>query len=278
MLDGRAFVYSIKSRYVSSDGRAEVLEVEIKKVTSYVFKFTDFPELEIFTSPPDAEGGITLTEMSYVSSNYHGWIQSKTNLLGAGQIKKQGDILTVSIDSPIEQLDLTQGAIKNNDKVIKGSEALTQARNRQTRIAVLGKWMRENEYAANAPPLGAPQGASKGKSKTTPKKDTEAFQKYWERILIPETVKKDLRPKKFDYPDDAYKLAGGIKWNTGYTARLFQNEQDAELGKLRDSGTILRDITEAVDWIQLEFFWDALPFIMSGERKVETKQKFLGIF
>ncbi|MDR1095588.1 MAG: hypothetical protein LBL31_04310 [Spirochaetaceae bacterium] len=185
-------------------------------------------------------GGIAVDEaagkLSYSQAFYRGWLE-----FTADYIADEG-IVTI-----------TRGALKRDDTVITGTEALGILQNRLDRIDALAAWMAQSGYAR-------------------PFAGRKDFEEYWRAILLPETVSRKKRPARFA-AEAATVPAEGYQWNTAYTAFLFplndKNEkedkeekevqeektspQNAELAKMRDSGALLRDFEEAVPWIEFQY-------------------------
>jgi hypothetical protein len=173
-------------------------------------------------------GGITVDEVAgqlyYSQAFYRGWLEYT-----ADYIADEGIVA------------ITQGALKRDDTVIKGTEALDILRNRLDRIDALVAWMTQSGHAR--------QFASQ--------KD---FEQYWRVILLPETVNRKNRPALFAAETASTPTPiEGYQWNTAYTALLFPLEdeenapQNAELAKMRNSGALLRDFEEAVPWIEFQY-------------------------
>ncbi|MDR1231592.1 MAG: hypothetical protein LBK61_09350 [Spirochaetaceae bacterium] len=172
-------------------------------------------------------GGVTVDETAgrlyYSQAFYRGWLE-----FTADYIADEGIIA------------ITHGALKRDDTIIKGDEALSILRNRLDRIEALVAWMAQSSCAR-------------------PSASQKDFEEYWRTILLPETVKKKKRPALFP-AQAAYASAEGYRWNTAYTALLFPSEdeenatpQNAELAKMRNSGALLRDFEEAVPWIEFQY-------------------------
>jgi hypothetical protein len=111
---------------------------------------------------------------------------------------------------------------------------------------VVAKWMKEQQ---NLPGFA----------------DQAAFEAYWKPILFPEILKAKERPAAWtaDQTLDRgpWVLGEDVKWNRVYTEAIFPEE----LWLVRNSGTLLRDWEEAAGWIYLEFEWDHIIELLSGE-------------
>jgi len=106
-------------------------------------------------------------------------------------------------------------------------------------------------------------------NKAAPKDmDIEKFEKYWKPVLFPELVSRKYRPAGWQQENDQWNRAESINWNKTYTERLFPEE----LWEIRNSGTMLRDWEEALDWIYNEYEWDRIQETL-GVETVLTKKK-----
>jgi hypothetical protein len=169
-------------------------------------------------------GGVTIDEAAgklyYSQAFYRGWLE-----------------FTADYTADEGIVAITHGALKRDDTVIKGTEALAILQNRLDRIDALAAWMTQSGYARQFA-------------------DQKDFEQYWRVILLPETVSRKNRPALFA-AETAYTTAEGYQWNTAYTALLFPPEeeipQNAELAKMRNSGALLRDFEEAVPWILFQY-------------------------
>jgi hypothetical protein len=175
-------------------------------------------------------GGIAVDEaagkLSYSQAFYRGWLE-----------------FTADYTADEGIVTITRGALKRDDTVITGTEALGILQNRLDRIDALAAWMAQSGYAR-------------------PFVDQKDFEEYWRAILLPETVSRKKRPARFA-AEAATVPAEGYQWNTAYTAFLFPldkedkeggtSPQNAELAKMRDSGALLRDFEEAVPWIEFQY-------------------------
>jgi hypothetical protein len=178
------------------------------------------------------QGGVTIDEAAgklyYSQGFYRGWIEFTADY---------------SVEEGI--VAITSGALRRDDTVIKGDEALGILRNRLDRIRALTDWMAQSGY-----------GRDDGRQQFATQKD---FESYWRAILLPETVPKKKRPALYTTENAVYLYAEGCRWNTVYTALLFpgdentENPNNAELTKLRDSGALLRDFDEAASWIYFQY-------------------------
>jgi hypothetical protein len=171
------------------------------------------------------QGGVTIDEaagkLSYSQAFYRGWLEFTADYSAGEGI-----------------IAITSGALRRDDTVIKGEEALGILRNRLNRIKVLTEWMAQSSYAR-------------------PSATQKDFEDYWRALLLPETVPKKKRPARYSAENAALTAyTEGYRWNTAYTALLFPTDEapdNAELAKMRDSGALLRDFDEAVLWIYVQY-------------------------
>ena len=76
-------------------------------------------------------------------------------------------------------------------------------------------------------------------------------------------------PEGWERENDQWVKAEDIRWNTGYTERVFPEH----LREIRNSGTLLRDWEEAVEWLYVEYEWDRLTEMLSGETVLYKTKK-----
>jgi len=148
---------------------------------------------------------------------------------------------TLSVQNEIDPVQISAARIHRYDTRITRDEALTSLRNRRERIISLCEWMN-----AQYVPIEI---------------NESNFESYWKPILFPEIVSKKKRPDNWLLEGDKRVRAEDIRWNTGYTERVFPEE----LWNVRNSGTLLRDWEEALSWIYLEYKWDNIKEILSRE-------------
>jgi hypothetical protein len=144
----------------------------------------------------------------------------------------------------VEALDITGGKIRLDERRLNGEEALFSLRNRYQRIKVLGDWMKSQSDV----PLAASA-------------NREDFEKYWKPLLLPEIVRGKFRPESFKNREGHRVRAEHVSWNAGYTAALFPED----LAEYRNSGALLRDWEETVEWIYLEYAWDRIFGVLQEE-------------
>jgi hypothetical protein len=251
-LDGSAFKLKTLSVYQTagknkSQPEIKILVVENKsKEKSIIITLKKFPMIKLLGSFPDEDGVFSLTALEFLAGSTHGWNEYTLELMGTGYLKLE-DTVTFNIEE-IEPVQITKGRIHRYDTRLTGNEALSALRNRRERILAISEWMLSLNLA-------------KGQT-------INEFKKYWQPILIPETVSKKKRPGGWIQDGDKFKTADSIKWNTGYTEREFPEE----LRAIRNSGTLLRDWEEALYWIYLEYEWENIVELLFKEN-IFTKIK-----
>jgi hypothetical protein len=252
-LDGSAFKYKTVSVYsTSGKSKKQKYEMEISvvedkdKEKSIFITIEKFPMIKIRGSFPDENGSFFLTEFEFIAGSTHGWNEYTLELIGIGSLKKglQNSYAKNTVNFNIEEIEpvqITKGRIQRYDTRLTGNEALSALRNRRERILALTKWMASLNLA-------------KGQT-------VKEFEKYWQPIILPETVSKRRRPADWKQSEDMLKSAESIRWNTSYTERKFPEE----LRPIRNSGTLLRDWEEALYWIYLEYEWENIVELLSKE-------------
>jgi len=241
VLDGSAFAQKTAAVYRSSDLGIEISVMENKNgEKEVIIAAVKFPMMKIRVSMPDEEGNFYPLSLEYLAGNLHGWNEYTLELFGAGRLDLGENSSTLTINE-IDPVQISAGRIHRYDTRITGTEALSSLRGRQERIAALTEWMVS---------LNGPKGA-----------DIDDFEEYWEPFLLPETVSKRKRPEGWLLEEDVFKRAEDIRWNTGYTQRVFPEE----LWPVRDSATLLRDWEEALSWIYLEYEWENITELFSRE-------------
>jgi hypothetical protein len=73
------------------------------------------------------------------------------------------------------------------------------------------------------------------------------------------------RPAPWTEENAEWVRAEDIAWNTSYTKAVFAED----LWKVRDSGTLLRDWEETLDWIYFIYEWEELFDFLSRELYLE---------
>ena len=230
-LDGSAFAEKQIALYRGENINVSVVENKNKE-QSIIITIDNYPMLKIRGSYPLEDGEIQISSLEYLGSYVHGWNEYSMVMLGTGNLTLEGSSAAINI-TDIEQVQITNGRIHRYDTRITGNEALTALRNRNERIMALTEWMLSIEE-------GTPKGVS-----------IKEFEKYWKPILLPEMVSRGQRPSGWRQKEDTFQRAESIRWNTGYTERVFPEE----LYPIRNSGTLLRDWEEALPWIYMEYEW-----------------------
>jgi len=260
VLDGSASKYktvSVYSTTVKSKKQKPDIEISVvedkNKEKSIFITIKKFPMIKIRGSFPDENGSFFITELEFLAGSTHGWNEYALELIGTGSLKKElqnsyaGNTVNFNIHE-IETVQITMGRIQRYDTRLTGNDALSALRNRRERILALTKWMASLNLA-------------KGQT-------AEQFEKYWQPILLPETVSNKKRPNDWMQSGDNFKSAESIQWNTSYTERKFSEE----LWPIRNSGTLLRDWEEAFYWIYLEYEWENIVELLSKEHTlIENK-------
>jgi len=240
-IDGSALAQKTTALYRSSETGVEISVVENKNgERAVIIASSKFPMMKIRASIPDEEGNFFPISLEYLAGSLHGWNEYTLELLGTGSLELGENSGRVTIGE-IEPVEITAGRIHRYDTRITGSQALTALRNRRERVTALAEWMVS---------LDGPSGI-----------DIKEFEKYWQPVLFPETVSGNRRPEGWLYEGDIFKRAEDIRWNTGYTQRVFPEE----LWPVRDSATLFRDWEEALSWIYLEYEWKNIAGLFSGE-------------
>ncbi|MDR1251605.1 MAG: hypothetical protein LBK62_05500 [Treponema sp.] len=248
VLDGSAFAEKTVAVYrtaktAGAAGSMEIRELRNKSGERSVgITLDQFPVMKLRGSAPDGAGGFYLKSLEYLGGSLSGWNEYTLDLYGTGSLELGESSAALTIPQAPEALQISRGRIHRYDTRLIGEEALTSLRNRRERIVSLAAWMRGRE--------DAPAGLSR--------KD---FEKYWKPILLPEMVGDKKRPAEWRRESGPWVRAEDIRWNTGYTERVFPEE----LRAVRDSGTMLRDWEEALGWIYLEYEWERIIGLLSHE-------------
>jgi hypothetical protein len=247
-LDGSAFAEK-KTAVYRAPGM-ELLEMQNKAgERSFIIKLNKFPTIKLLCSFPNEQGEFNLVSLDYLGGSAQGWNEFRLDISGEGRLVLDETTAVISVPHEIEAIQISFARIKRYDTRLSGTEALTGLRNRHERIKAIAEWMNNQG--------SAPKGA-----------DVKKFEKYWKPILFPETVSKKKRPADWQQENDQWNRAESIRWNTGYTERLFPQE----LREIRNSGTMLRDWEEAIDWLYNEYEWGRIQEILAPET-VLTKKK-----
>ena len=242
----RAAVYSTGKK--KGAGTAALADMEVCEMRnkagerSVVITLGRYPAIKIRGTAPDADGNFNLIALDYLGGNVQGWNEFRLDLVGSGTLTMNANKATISI-TEIEPVHISWGRIRRYDTRIVGADALASLRNRRERILTLTEWMNSSEAA---PPPGM---------------ELQGFENYWKPILFPEIVSKKKQPAGWQREGDAWVKAEDIRWNAGYTERVFTET----LRPIRDSGTMLRDWEEAADWIYTEYEWGRIVETLSRE-------------
>jgi hypothetical protein len=220
---------------------------------SFVITLEQFPSIQIRGSAPDEQGAFHLTSLDYLGGSPHGWNEYRLDLAAGGSLVLGETTATLSIPDEIISVEISAGRIRRFDTRITGDEALTSLGNRRERVLALTKWMNAASKDENVP-----RGI-----------DRKDFEKYWKPVLFPELVSKKKRPQGWRQEGDTLARAEDIRWNTGYTERVFPEEQ----WNLRNSGTMLRDWEEAFEWIYVEYSWGHITELLSQETVLYKTKK-----
>ena len=236
-LDGSAFKEKKIAVYkTAKDNPAgmEILELINKQnERSFQISLSLYPAMKIRGTRPDKNGNFNLVSLEYLGGNTHGWNEYSLEIVGEGKLFLTGKAAALSIQHGIEPVQISSGKIRRYDTRLTGEEALTGLRNRRERITALAEWMKEQENVPAAVTI-------------------KEFEKNWKPVLFPEIVSKKKRPQGWQAENDRLEKAEDVKWNTGYTERVFSEA----LRNIRDSGTMLRDWEEALEWIYIEYNWE----------------------
>jgi hypothetical protein len=244
LLDGSARTEKILRRYRSEARGIEFRELENSGRPEAAILLDRLPTVKLRVSPPDSRGFFSLESLEFLAGSLSGWHQFSLALSGQGEFLPQGGNAAVRLTGPVEGLDITGGKIRLDERRLNGEEALVSLRNRYERIKALGDWMKSQSDV----PLTASE-------------NREYFEKYWKPLLLPEIIRSGRRPGSFKNRDGPWVRAEYVSWNAGYTEDLFP----AELADYRNSGALLRDWEETVEWIYLEYAWDRIFQILREE-------------
>jgi len=247
-LDGSAFaekkiaVYRTVKKSKTSDG-IELREMQDKAgERSVVITLDQFPTIKIRGSAPDDAGEFSLTRLDYLGGNSQGWNEYSMDIYGQGTLALGETSAALAIPDAVETVQITWGRIRRYDTRITGNEALTNLRNRHERILALTEWMASQD--------GSPEGIN-----------LKDFEQHWKPIMFPELVSRKTQPDGWQMEGDQWNRAEDIRWNTSYTERAFPEL----LRTIRDSGTMLRDWEEALDWIYYAYEWDRILERLAAE-------------
>jgi hypothetical protein len=278
-LDGSAFAEKKVAVYRTAG--MELQEVQNKAgERSFFIVLRQFPAIKIRGSAPNEEGEFYLTSLDYLGGNTHGWNEYRLDLSGYGKLALNETTAVFSVSDEIEAVQISAGRIRRYDTRITGNDALTNLRNRRERIVALTEWMNapseEVELSEEAEPaeedgLSEDGGGRKetAKKETTKSVDRVYFELHWKPLLFPELVSKKKRPGNWQQEGDKWVRAEDIRWNASYTERTFPEE----LRVIRDSGTMLRDWEEALEWIYMEYEWGRITALLAQETVLNRVKK-----
>ena len=246
LFDGSVCAEKRVALYRAKEKNGAVSDMELRVVRnkngdqSLIIYVKKIPMMKLRGSMPNEEGVFHLTSLEYLAGSAHGWNEYSMQLTGTGRLTFENGAVLEYIKE-IEPIQITDGRIHRYDTRITGNDALTALRNRSERIASLTEWMLS---------LDAPK-----------EQDFKKFEKYWTPLFFPEIVSKKNKPAGWKESGDQFKKAEDIRWNTGYTERVFPEE----LHLVRNSGTLLRDWEEALYWIYMEYEWNNITEIFTKE-------------
>jgi hypothetical protein len=245
LLDGSAFAEKTLARY--RDRAAPGAGLEVRELAdrrgekSLAILPEEFPGIRFQTSAPGEGGIFYVTGLRYLGGNVSGWNEFTLELSGAGTFTAAKGTAVLSFPGPPEMVQIAAGKIRRGESRITGDEALGSLRSRHERILALTGWM-----------LSRP-----GRPIFTELTDFDA---YWRPLLLPETAAPKKRPPEWWREGARWVRAEDTRWNAAYTELLFPEE----LRPLRDSGALLRDWEEALDWIYFAYSWEKIAARLSG--------------
>jgi len=243
-LDGSAFAEKRTALYRTEKNAEIPMEIwEMRNKAgenSYLIMLHQFPAMKIRISAPDYQGEFNTVSLEYLGGNTNGWNEFQLNLYGQGILKIDDNTAKLSVPGGIEPVQISQGRIRRYETRITGNDALTGLRNRRERILAVTEWMNDFENTQMT---------------------RKNFERHYKPILFPETVRKNNRPQDWLQENDNFIKAEDIRWNTGYTERVFPEI----LWNIRNSGTMLRDWEEAIEWLYIEYNWERILEQLSRE-------------
>jgi hypothetical protein len=219
---------------------------------SVVVTLNQYPAMKIRATVPNSRGEFELSSLNYLGGNPQGWNEYRMDLLGSGILVLGDTTARFSVPGDIDAVQITWGRIRRYDTRITGSEALANLRNRRERILAIAEWL---NATANE---GLPSNA-----------DIDDFEDYWKPVLFPEVVSRRNRPENWQREGDLWVKAEDIRWNSSYTERVFPED----MWNIRNSGTMLRDWEEALEWIYIEYEWPRIIELLSQETLLTKTKK-----
>jgi len=255
VLEGSAFAAKPTALY-SSDG-IELKEMPGKGGENFIeITNSQWPGLVLRGSAPASDGSFQLTEARVLSPHVSGWNELDYELLGSGNFmtgQETGGVLSI-YEAP-ERVQISSGKIRLKSRRLTGNTALAALRNRRERILSLTEWMGEWQEKTGNPASIYNQ---------------KEFDEYWKSLLFPELVSEKKRPQNYssiDAGDAEWSRADGVKWNLTYTKSIFPEA----LWEFRDSGALLRDWEEALQWIFMEYSWASIISTFNNKTLQKTK-------
>jgi hypothetical protein len=248
LLDGSALAEKTTARYEARVAEGATANMEVRELidkggnVSLEISLEEFPAIRFRASAPGPEGAFYFTGLEYLGGSLSGWNEFTLELSGAGSFVVSDQTAVLAFPAPPEPVRISSGKIRRSETRITGEEALSNLRNRRERILALTEWMRSRE--------GAPA-----------HRNRRYFEAYWQPLLLPETVSKKKRPAAWQTENARWVRAEDLKWNATYTESLLPEN----LRILRDSGSLLRDWEEALEWIYVEYAWERIGGYLSGE-------------
>jgi hypothetical protein len=186
-----------------------------------------------------ADGSFDFTEARFLSPHLHGWNEFSLQLLGGAAAGNPGaERSLLRINGEVERVQISSGRIRFKSSYMSGNAALTALRNRRERILALCEWV----------------DGSSVKSGIQAFHSEKEFKEYWERLLFPELVSKNLQPAEYTTINAEWNIADNVRWNRTYTQFLFPEY----LWEYRNTGALLRDWEEALPWIYFEYSWNII--------------------
>jgi len=243
-MDGSVFEEKTIARYSSKIKNGDTVDMEIsvvqnkQKEKSVIITSKKYPMIKLRASLPNENNEFHLTSLEYLSGSTHGWNEYSMQMMGTGRLILSDNAVLEAIKE-IETVQISKGRIHRYDTRIIGNDALTALRNRGERITAISAWMLSLDHPKDL--------------------EIKTFQKLWKPLFFPEMVSGKKRPENWRQKGDVFQTADDIRWNTGYTERVFSEV----LHPIRDTGTLLRDWEEALYWIYLEYEWNSIKELFS---------------
>jgi len=288
LLDGSARAERVLAVYSGNGLEVRVTRDRDGYYSLLVFPET-FPSARIRTTFPDTSGTFLLVSLDYLGGNEHGWNEFSLDLFGSGSFVRSEPVAPFEAGTPaafagsgrgetgarfsvsagFEPVQISRGRIRRFDTRITGGDALTYLRNRRERVLALVEWMHaEGATVPASPPdlragyAGRIYAENADVPEYLPRVPCAGeFDRRWRPVLFPEVARNRDRPQGWLLEGDVRVRAENVGWNTGYTERVFPEP----LWNVRNSGTLLRDWEEALEWIHLKYHWDALAQTLSRE-------------